>query len=373
MKKDGNGTDFANTDLSGILTLKTGSSTGAAISYAASIDTAKKVITLNPSSDLADGDVYVAISNNYYDAVGNRGSTASATFTVDTTGPAAPKFLPADEATVTDASTNITLTFAEAVKKDGNGTDFANSDLSGILTLKTGSSTGAAISYAASIDTAKKVVTLNPSSDLADGDVYVAISNGYYDAVGNRGSTASATFTVDTPEVQFEVATHEVNEDAGPAEFTLSIDPAPTTEITVQLSTSSRIAVESTGQDCETGDDYKAPPSLTVAAGETEALYEITICDDDVEEWGSVNEEVTVTIDSGTGYAVGTQASARLVIKDDDSAFGVSPGIPKVTAVTTGTHAPTATTLSCNVSCVSGGRALVTDYILWAVQQGRFG
>ena len=60
---------------------------------------------------------------------------------------------------MTNAATNITLTFAEAVKKDGNGTDFANSDLSGILTLKTESSTGTTISYAASIDTAKKVIT----------------------------------------------------------------------------------------------------------------------------------------------------------------------------------------------------------------------
>ena len=198
VKKDANGTDFANSDLSGILTLKTGSSTGAAILYAASIDTAKKVVTLNPSSNLADGDVYVAISNDYYDAVGNRGSTASATFTVDTTGPAAPTFLPAHQATVTNAATNITLTFAEAVKKDGSNTDFANSDLSTILTLKKKNASGGDIAYTPTINSGKTKITINPDASLVDGAVYVAISNGYYDAAGNQGSTASATFTVDT-------------------------------------------------------------------------------------------------------------------------------------------------------------------------------
>ena len=43
------------------------------------------------------------------------------------------------------------------------------------------------IGYAASINAAKTVITLNPTSTLADGDVYVAVTDGYYDANGQPG------------------------------------------------------------------------------------------------------------------------------------------------------------------------------------------
>ena len=198
IKKSGGG-DFANSDLSGILTLKRTNAGGADIQYAATINGAKTIITINPSSNLPDGAVYVAISTGYYDAVGNQGTATSATITVDTTGVAAPTFSPANGTTVKDNTTNITLTFAEVIKKSGGG-DFANADLSGILTLKNTNASGADIPYSATINGAKTVITINPTSNLDDGNVYVAITNGYYDAVGNQGvtATATATFTVDT-------------------------------------------------------------------------------------------------------------------------------------------------------------------------------
>ncbi len=197
IKKDNSGTDFANTDIDNIVRLKVTNNSGSNITFDATIDSAKKVITIDPSSALSDGAVYVAVTNAYYDAAGNQGSAANATFTVDTTGVSAPTFSPANGDTVTDNTTNITLTFAEAIKKSGGG-DFANSDLSGILTLKVDDDSGAAIPYTATIDSAKKVIIINPTSNLSDGAVYVAISTGYYDAAGNQGSTANATFTVDT-------------------------------------------------------------------------------------------------------------------------------------------------------------------------------
>ena len=111
---------------------------------------------------------------------------------------AAPVFAPAAGATVTDAGTNITLTFAEAVRKDAAGGEFGNADLAGILTLKRTDENGADIGFSATIDAAKQVITVDPTADLADGAVYVAISSGYYDAAGNQGAAASAIFTVET-------------------------------------------------------------------------------------------------------------------------------------------------------------------------------
>ena len=61
----------------------------------------------------------MAITDGYFDAEGNQGAAASATFTVDATAPTA-TFSPAAGATLTDASGNVTLTFAEAIHKDAS-------------------------------------------------------------------------------------------------------------------------------------------------------------------------------------------------------------------------------------------------------------
>ena len=47
---------------------------------------------------LSTADVYVAVGNGYYDAAGNQGASASATFTVDTTAPTVSSFSPANGA-----------------------------------------------------------------------------------------------------------------------------------------------------------------------------------------------------------------------------------------------------------------------------------
>ena len=167
------------------------------ITYSATINDAKTVITINPSMNLGDGAVYVAISSAYYDSLGNQGMQADATFTVDTAGPV-PTFSPADDTATKNNATNITLTFDEALRKDGSGTALADADLASLLTLKEDNSGGTDITYNATINSAKKIITINPASNLADGTVYVAISNAYYDAHGNQGDAANATFTVDT-------------------------------------------------------------------------------------------------------------------------------------------------------------------------------
>ncbi len=205
IRKDSSGADFADADLDSILTLKTADSSGNDIDYAATIDGANQVITIDPASNLPEGAIYVAITDGYWDAAGNQGSAASATFTVDSTAPAAPTFDPADSATETNAGTDITLTFAEAIKANGAGTDFTDSTVDAVITLKTTDSNGTAIGFDATIDPANKVITINPTADLAEGAVYVAITDGYWDAAGNQGSAASATFTVDTTAPTVEI------------------------------------------------------------------------------------------------------------------------------------------------------------------------
>ena len=198
IRKDAAGAEFTNDDLAGILTLKTTDDQGTPITYSATINDAKTVITIDPDSDLAEGAVYVAISSGYFDKAGNRGDATNATFTIDTTGVSSPTFSPGDGEATKDVSANITLTFDEAVKRS-DGADFSTeAHLKEILTLKKDNSGGANIAYTASIDGAKKVIAIDPTSDLEEGAVYVAISAGYYDGLGNSSAAASVTFTVDT-------------------------------------------------------------------------------------------------------------------------------------------------------------------------------
>ncbi len=206
VSKDADGTAFADADLAGILTVKSTDANGTDIVYTATIDTDNDEITIDPAADLADGVVYVAISDGYYDAAGNQGSAANVSFTVavpDTTAPTV-TIDPADGTTITDNTQDITLTFSEAVSKDADGTAFADADLAGILTVKSTDANGTDIAYTATIDTDNDEITIDPAADLADGVVYVAISDGYYDAAGNQGSAANVSFTVVTP-VEFVV------------------------------------------------------------------------------------------------------------------------------------------------------------------------
>ena len=154
---------------------------------------------------LANGSEYdVRVRANTATDTGDWSETKSAT---PMDGVAAPVFVPAAGATVTDAGTNITLTFEEAVWKDASGGEFGNADLGGILTLKRTDENGADIGFSASIDAAKQVITVDPTADLADGAVYVAISDGHFDAAGHQGAAANATFTVDTTGPAFSSAT----------------------------------------------------------------------------------------------------------------------------------------------------------------------
>ena len=198
VSKDASGTAFADADLAGILTVKSTDASGTDIAYTATINAGNDMITIDPTDNLADGAVYVAITDGYYDAAGNQGSAANVSFTVaapDTTAPTV-TMSPADGTTITDNTQDITLTFSEAVSKDASGTAFADADLAGILTVKSTDASGTDIAYTATINAGNDMITIDPTDNLADGAVYVAITDGYYDAAGNQGSAANVSFTV---------------------------------------------------------------------------------------------------------------------------------------------------------------------------------
>ncbi len=317
IKRTAGGADFTtHAHLAAVLTLKVSNNSGADIPYAATINSAKTVITINPSSDLVDGQVYVAISTGYYDTNGNQGTAATATFTVDTTGVAAPTFSPVSGATVTDAGTNITLTFGEAIKRTAGGADFTtHAHLASVLTLKVSNNAGADIAYAATINSAKTVITINPSSDLVDGQVYVAISNAYYDANGNQSTAAAATFTVDTTMVSLSASPNPVTE-GGDVTVKVTLSSAATKDL--------RIPVTVTAGTAEPGDYTAGFTSFDIFTGNTSATAIIGTNQD------TDTDDETLTVALGTlpsGVTAGTSSSVTVIITDDDSPPGVPSGL----------------------------------------------
>ena len=104
-------------------------------------------------------------------------SAASATFTVaDTAGPTE-TWSPANSATEIAIDSNITLTFNEAVRNIDD-TVLTDSNVDSLITLKTTNSSGSDIAFDATIDSDKKIITINPGSDFSSEQViYVAIGS----------------------------------------------------------------------------------------------------------------------------------------------------------------------------------------------------
>ena len=287
------------------------------------------------------------MSDAYYDAAGNQGSAANATFTVDTTGPAAPTFLPASGATVTDAAGDITLTFTEPIRKDSAGAGFEDGDLSSILALKVDDENGSAIAFTASIDAANKVITIDPSSDLSDGQVYVAVSDAYYDAAGNRGSAANATFTVTRPAAPVAVA------------VSLSATPNPVSEgspVTVRATLATALAeavtipLTVTRGTSEDG-DHGSLASITIPVGGTSATGTVSTSEDDDGD----DETFTVALGSlPSGLSAGTASSVEVTITDSGAQQQVATPLTAAFANVPSGHDGTAFTFDLTLSDTPG-------------------
>ncbi|MDP6772377.1 MAG: Ig-like domain-containing protein, partial [Anaerolineales bacterium] len=176
------------------------------------INTAKTVITINPSGDFSSEQViYVAIQASVEDLYDNTITATSATFTAEDTIAPTIVFDPIDLENPVPVTSNITLTFSEAIRKnDASNTTLTSTNVDALITLKLTNSSGIDIAFDATIDNAKRVITINPSSDFSSEQViYVAIGATVEDASDNAISASSITFTVvDTisPTIVFDPA-----------------------------------------------------------------------------------------------------------------------------------------------------------------------
>ena len=192
---------LTDSNVDSLITLKVTNSSGSDIAFDATIDSDKKVITINPDSDFSSEQViYVAIGTTVEDDANNAISAASITFTAreigvtDTTAPTI-TWSPANSTTGVAKDSNITLTFDEAIRNTDN-TELTDSNVDSLITLKLTNSSGTDIAFDATIDSAKSVITINPSSDFSSEQViYVAIGASVEDLYDNAITASSITFT----------------------------------------------------------------------------------------------------------------------------------------------------------------------------------
>ena len=188
--------EITSSNIASLIILKDSNSNGSDLAFSATIDTDKKIITIDPNNNFSLGQtVYVSISA-VEDASANETSLSSSTFTVTSTGETIATIIPADSSINVLASSNITIGFNTAIR-NLNDTEITNDNIHSLITLKDTDTNGTDIPFTISINTAKKVITINPISDLSSGqNIYVAIGATVEDAFDNAITAASSSFTI---------------------------------------------------------------------------------------------------------------------------------------------------------------------------------
>ena len=191
-----NTSEITNSNIASLITLKDSNLNGSDLEFTATIDTDKKIITIDPNNNFSLGQtVYVSILA-VEDASANETSLSSSTFTVTTTGAAIATIVPTNSSTDIVASSNITIGFNTAMR-NLNDSEITNSNVNSLITLRNTNSSGTAIPFTASINSAKNVITINPIGDFSSGqNVYVAIGTTVEDAFNNAVSAVSSVFTI---------------------------------------------------------------------------------------------------------------------------------------------------------------------------------
>ncbi len=213
--------------------------------------------------------------------------------------------------TMSPASTSqYTVNYADA----GTGTATSGTDYTAV--------TANTLTFAA--NTTSQTITVSVTGDTINEPnetVVVTLSNA---SSGSTIDTASGTGTItdnDTP--TFSINSPSVTEgDSGSVNlvFTVSLNPAGTSQLTVDYAR--------TGGTATSGTDYTAVSSgrLTFAAGTTSQTITVSVTGDTVDEGAS--ETVVITLSSASsGSTIGT-ASGTGTITDDDPKFSInSPSV----------------------------------------------
>ena len=156
------------------------------------------------------------------------------------------------------------------------------------------------------------LATTDDGADEPDGSVTATVQAGSGYTVGSAGSGTVAVSDDDLPPPVVTIAAKAASvAEGGDAEFTLTADRAPDSDITVTL------AVSETGDGDHVAAADEGPATLAIPKGATEAVFTLATVNDDVDE---PDGAVTVAVTACAGCTVGDPASASVEVTDDDAA-----------------------------------------------------
>ena len=205
-----------------------------------------------------------------------------------TEGGSAAFTITADPAPTTD------LTIAYSVTETG---DFLDAPGAGSRT---------ATLAAGTTSVALSVATVDDAADEADGSVSVTLGTGTgYTVATGKGSGAVTITDNDTPVVSI-TAGPGVTEGTSAA-FTITADPVPAAPLDVTLTITQSGDFATSGQTGQRTVTIPVTGSMTV---------EVTTVDDSTDE---PDGSITATIDTGTGYSIGSPAAATVTVTDNDA------------------------------------------------------
>ena len=191
-------------DIEDIIEIREDKTTGSKISFTGTISSDRKTLTITPDEILDMSTYYyiILLDEVIEDAEGNENEKETSKFKTGTQDLAPPKatFSPVNNATNIAVSSNITISFDEAIRLSNNST-VTNSNITGFIELRENSATGTKKSFSASINSTKKSITIDPSADLAIGKNYyvIILANKIEDYDNNAVPKTTSTFQTGLP------------------------------------------------------------------------------------------------------------------------------------------------------------------------------
>ncbi|MBH31947.1 MAG: hypothetical protein CMG71_08215 [Candidatus Marinimicrobia bacterium] len=289
-----------------------------AVGFDATISADKKVVTVTPNKDLKSEHKYkTSIGATVEDSQGNPLTADNASFTTADVDPPIVTFNPADGDIGVSVTTDITITFDEAVRNLDNS-ELSNDDLAGLITLKDTDALGADITNNATINIHKTQITLQLAAPLiTEQTVYVSISPGVQDDSRNVIKAASAIFTTEESPtiIASNFSSSFTTEQGGKSTFDLSLSKEPTEDVIVAIMS----------QDESEGKTSISGVTFNRQLWDEPQQIEVTGQDDDIED-GNVPYLIGLTgvVSNDSRYNGIDPDDVLLINRDDNDKAGVT-------------------------------------------------
>ena len=242
------------------------------------------------------------------------GDTDTASFDLVVSSAAVPQItIAADQASVVEG-TNVTFTVTATIAPSANlNVHIVVTEMGDVIDV----TPPASVQILSGATTATLTVTTEDDAvDEVNGSVTATIQTGTGYTVGSASAATTTVTDNDDPPV---VVTLELTiardlstvVEGTDATWTVTADVAPESNLTIN------VAVTQSGSYI----DGTPPSTVTLSSGDTTATLTVPTDDDSTDE---TDGSITATLETGTGYTLGSAVAATIAVTDDDASAGIS-------------------------------------------------